>query len=396
MYKKDEIFYKLAVQNLQEHLGNNLFRFIKKRIMKKSATILAAAIIAANALAQTPKDVSFKFTEAADLNLIGKIIENTPNPYHRVDTVRYKGFTKGENIQVRCPAGLAVLFKTNSSVISVKTDYGYEHSTLTTMPLSYRGYDLYIKKDGKWLWAASGATKPGKDSEENKVLIKNMDKNQKECLLYLPIYSEVYSVKIGVEEDAEIEEMESPFRYRVGIFGSSYTHGISTSRAGMSYPMQLMRKTGIQLLSLGCSGNCKLQPYFADVLCDADVDALVFDAFSNPKAEMIKERLFPFIEKIQKAHPDIPLIFQQTIYRESRNFNMGNDKVEKEKQETAAALMKEAVKKYKNVYFIQTNATSDDHETSVDGTHPGDYGYTLWARSIEKPLMKILRKHGIK
>ena len=160
--------------------------------------------------------------------------------------------------------------------------------------------------------------------------------------------------------------------------------------------MQFMRHTGIQILSLGCSGNCKLQPYFADVLCDAEVDALIFDAFSNPGASMIEERLFPFIEKIQSAHPDIPLIFQQTIYRESRNFNHSSDEKEQAKQDMAAKMMKEACKKYKNVYFIQTNATDAMHETSVDGRHPGDYGYTLWARSIEKPILKILKKYGIK
>jgi lysophospholipase L1-like esterase len=126
------------------------------------------------------------------------------------------------------------------------------------------------------------------------------------------------------------------------------------------------------------------------------VDALIFDSFSNPDAKMIEERLFPFIEKIQSAHPDIPLIFQQTIYRERRNFDLNTEKVENAKQEMAAKLMKEACKKYKNVYFIQTNATDELHETSVDGTHPGDYGYTLWAKSIEKPILKILKKYGIK
>ena len=58
--------------------------------------------------------------------------------------------------------------------------------------------------------------------------------------------------------------------------------------------------------------------------------------------------------------------------------------------------MKEACRKYKNVYFIQTNAADKRHETSVDGTHPSDYGYTLWAESIRKPLLKIFRKYGIK
>ena len=215
-------------------------------------------------------------------------------------------------------------------------------------------------------------------------------------MLYLPIYSEEYSVQIGVEEGATIEALESPFRHRVAIFGSSFTQGISVSRAGMSYPMQFMRNTGIQLLSLGCSGNCKLQPYFADVLIAADVDAMIFDAFSNPSAQMIKERLFPFIEKIQAAKPDIPLIFMQTIYRESRNFCKSSDSFEQAKQEMAATLMEEAVKKYDNVYFIQTNASDPSKDTSVDGTHPSDWGYMYWAKSIEKPVLKILRKHGLK
>ena len=363
--------------------------------MRRFTAVIILAFMAVAAGAQTPKDVEYSFTEASDLNLIGKIIEDTPNPYHRVDTVRYKGFTKGENSQVRSSAGLAVLFRTNSSVISVLTDFGYMNKGVNTMGVSLRGYDLYIRKDGEWLYAASKAGAVGKE-EENLVLIKDMDGSMKECMLYLPIYSEEYSVKIGVQEGAVIESIESPFRHRIGIFGSSYTQGISSSRPGMSYPMQLMRMTGLQFLSLGCSGNCKMQPYFADVLCDADVDAFVFDCFSNPDAKMIEERLFPFIEKIQAAHPGKPLIFQQTIYREGRNFSQSVEAKESAKQAMAEKLMKEAVKKYNDVYFIQTNATDAMHTTSVDGIHPSDYGYTLWAESIRKPILKILKKYGIR
>ncbi len=362
--------------------------------MKTFLSILFLLLTVCGLSAQTPEDVEYIFTEAHELNLIGKIIEDTPNPYHRVDTTRFKGFTKGENNQVRCSAGLAVLFKTNSTTVSVLSDYGYVNKGVNTMGLALRGFDLYIKKDGEWLYADSGCNSDA-NLEKNCVIIKDMDNSMKECLLYLPIYSELYSCKIGVEAGAVIESLESPFRHKVGIFGSSYTQGISISRSGMSYPMQLMRRTGIQILNLGCSGNCKMQPYFADVLCEADVDAFIFDTFSNPSADMIEERLFPFIEKIQAAHPDIPLIFQQTIYRESRNFCQTSELKEKAKQETAERLMKEACKKYDNVYFIRTNATDRHHNTSVDGTHPDNYGYTLWAESIEKEILKILKKYNI-
>ena len=366
-------------------------------MLKLFTTVFVVLSATISALAQTPKDVRYVYTEASDLNLIGKILKDTPNPYHRVDTIRYKGFTKRENQQVRCSAGLAVLFKTNSSTISVKADYAYMNDHNSTMGVATRGFDLYIKKDGKWLYAYSRCNsidnaRKGKEL----VMLKDMDDSMKECMLYLPIYSELNSVKIGVEEGAVIESLESPFRHRIGIFGSSFTHGISTSRPGMSYPSQLMRNTGLQILTLGCSGNCKMQPYFGKVLCDADVDAFIFDAFSNPDAQMIEERIVPFIEQVQAAHPGIPLIFQQTIYIEGRNFSKSRDADWGAKQVAGARVMKEVMKKYDHVYFIQTNATSPDHETSVDGTHPNDYGYTLWARSIEKPLLKILKKYGIR
>ena len=360
----------------------------------KRILIFAALLMYFSAAAQNSKDSGFTFTEASSLNLIGKILEDTPNPYHRVDTCRYKGFTRGENEQVRCSAGLAVLFRTDSPVISVKGEYGYYNMGPNTMGIALRGFDLYIKRDGEWVYAASKTGNPGKD--DNVVLIKGMDNSMKECMLYLPIYSEMYSVKIGVREGSVIESLESPFRHRIAIFGSSYTQGISISRPGMSYPMQFMRHTGLQLLSLGCSGNCKMQPYFADVLADTDVDAMIFDAFSNPSAELIRERLFPFIERMKEAHPGIPLIFMQTIYREGRNFDIESNRVEQAKMDMAAELMKEAVKKYDDVYFIIPDTGENARESSVDGTHPSDMGYLGWARSIEKPILKILKKYGIR
>ena len=342
--------------------------------------------------AQTPSAPQYVYTEASELTLTGKLMD-TPNPYHRVDTVKFKGFTRSENVQVRNSAGIAVAFRTNSKDISVLTEYGDVGYPNNTGGFSARGYDLYIRKDGRWIWAGAGVSG---DLKKPFNVISNMDGTMKECLLYLPILSEEYSVKIGVNEGAVLEAIPNPFRYRIGIFGSSFTHGISTSRAGMAYPAIFNRDTGLQLLSLGCSGNCKLQDYFADVLAAADVDAFVFDTFSNPSPEQIKERLFPFIEKVQAAHPGKPLIFQHTIYREWRNFNEKTNLSESTRIEVVDSLMKIACKKYKDVYYIHPNASAKDHETTQDGTHPSDRGYQLWAQSIEKPVKKILRKYGMK
>ena len=95
-----------------------------------------------------------RFVDATELNLIGKALP-TPHPYHRIDTVAYKGFTKGENQQVRCSAGLALVFKTNSTRIDLEPQYtSFVYAGASTPRVASEGFDLYIRKDGEWLHAA--------------------------------------------------------------------------------------------------------------------------------------------------------------------------------------------------------------------------------------------------
>ena len=367
--------------------------------MKK---ILFCLLLFAAAFPAPAQNTEYVYTEAARLTLVGKLMPSqTANPYHRVDTSLYKGFTKRENLLVRMSSGMACAFRTNSRSLSILTQYGEMDDPVNTTLISARGYDLYIRKDGKWLWAASGANARN-NLDKPLTLIKDMDGQEHECLLYFPTFSEELSIQVGVESGSTLEALENPFRHRIAIWGSSFTHGTSTSRAGMTYPAQFSRATGLQMLSLGCSGRCMMQDYFADVLADVEADAFVFDAFSNPLAPMIRERLVPFIDRMIAAHPGKPLIFQQTIYRERRNFNETDDRREQEKMDAAVEIFKElrstreGRKKYKDVYFIIPDACPPSHEASVDGTHPDNYGYTLWEKSIEKQIVKILRKYGIR
>lgn len=358
--------------------------------------VVAAILAVFVSLSANAQKSSTKYVEAAELTLVGNLFPDTPNPYHRLDTAKYKGLEPGDYLNATQSSGLAVAFKTNSKYIKVQTEYGFRRFGNFSAGFALRGYDLYIKKDGKWLWAGVGAAKDDA-CDKPATIVKDLDGTMHECLLYLPIFSEERSVKVGVSEDSVLEAIDIPFRHKVGIFGSSFTHGAGASRSGMTYPAIFSRDTGIQLLSLGVSGRSKLQPVFAQALADADVEAYIFDSFSNPSLAQIRERLFPFIETIQAKHPDIPLIFQQTIYREHRNFDTKRRKFEIDRLALCDSLMNIACKKYKNVYYVKsTNATSPEHDTTVDGTHPSDYGYVLWAHSIEKPILKILRKYGIK
>lgn len=367
--------------------------------MKRFIILFAALICSVAAYAQEESSVKYKYVDATKLTVVGKVFNDTPEPFHRIDTEKFEGFNDKEKKLMTYSSGIAIAFKSNSPSISIIPTYGEIKLSPATAVVSSRGFDLYIKDTegrygpaGNWVFAESHGGRADKPAT-----IKDcMDTSMKEFLLYLPTYSEVKSLKIGAEKGFKISKIDNPFRHRIAIFGSSFTHGAATSRPGMTYPAQLGRMTGLQFLSLGCSGNCKLQKHFAEALAAADVDAIVFDAFSNPSAGMIEKLLFPFIEIIQESHPDIPLIFQQTIYRETRNFNAEKDESEAKKMQMAEKMMKLAMEKYDNVYFIVPNAASEAHDTSVDGTHPGDFGYWIWAESVKDQIVDILARYGIK
>lgn len=354
--------------------------------MKRKLILLAAVfILCSPASAQ-------KYIDAENLTLINKLCD-TEHRYRRVDTDKYPDLTKKEASLLQQSAGHIIAFRTDSKNITVKTEYHHYGTSSTMSRTATAGYDLYIRKDGKWIWAACGSADKGKAYK----IAYDMDSQPKECLLYMPLFSIVDKVEIGVDDEASIEPLDNPFRHRIILLGSSFMHGSGTNRSGMAVPMQLERATGMQFISLGMSGNCKLQPAIAQIIADNQCDALIVDGFSNSTADIIRERLIPFISKIREAHPDIPIIFLRSIHRERSNFNLEFLKMENSKHEAGDEMIAKAMKMFDNIYYIdKADQTGTDHETSVDGTHPGDMGYMRWARTIQPGIVRILKKHGIK
>lgn len=360
-------------------------------IMKKNLITLALALlICAGAAAQ-----QVRYVDAAELNVIGKVLP-TPKPFTRLDTEKYHFPEKTVKAYADYSTGLAVLFTTDSKTIRAKwvTSPGNMGSNMTG--ILQKGMDLYIKKDGEWVFAgvARPDTKNVPYDKHEGTIVSNMAEGTKECLLYLPMFTAVESLHIGIDEGASIAPLENPFRYKIVIKGSSVTHGASASRPGMSYVARYGRANNLYVCNLGFSGRSKLQKEYAQVLADTEADAFIFDSFSNPSAEEIYERFDEFVDIIRAAHPDTPLIFMQTERRESRNFSLKIEEFEFNKQKAAEEVVRRRMKTDKHMYFI----TSEDflgHENNatVDGSHPSDLGFTFMLESITPQINKILKKY---
>ncbi|NLO39781.1 MAG: hypothetical protein GX115_09970 [Ruminiclostridium sp.] len=348
--------------------------------------LLASAFLSlAGISAFSQEKAAEKYIDAQELTLIGQ--PRHIGGYHRVDTVRYSDLSPRIKELYSYSTGMAIVFKTNSRRITAQWKTAPVGQGANMNSIAQKGLDLYIRRQGVWVWAGFG--KPS-GNDHLDILAENMDDSDKECLLYLPLFSELLELKIGVDHQAYVKAADNPFSQQIIVWGSSITNGIAAGRSGMSYPSLMARSSGLHFVNLGISGQSKLQPELARMLADMEADAFVFDAFSNPNPAEIESRFQNFVAIIREKHPHTPLIFLQTIVREGGNFDLKREAFEKDKREAAAKMVgKVRAMGDLNVFFVNPESIlGNDHTGTIDGTHPSDLGFF---RMAEKWLPEILR-----
>ena len=362
--------------------------------MKRILSTVITVLICLGTSAQ-----EIKWHNAAELTIIGKAIP-TSEPFTRIDGSVYKFNDKTIDRYASYSTGLAVVFETDSPTIKARWTTGGGNSGANMAAILTKGLDLYIMKDGKWVFAGVGTPimRKAPFSQHEGTIVTDMTKDTKQCILYLPLFDNVEKLEIGIQDGSVIKPMANPFRHNIIVHGSSITHGASASRAGMTYAARLGRDNGWYTCNLGFSGMCKLQKEYAYYLADIkEVDAFIFDTFSNPKTEEINERFDEFVDIIRAAHPDVPMIFLQTERRETRNFNIKREASEAEKQKAAEDIVRNRMKTDKNMYFISSEGfLGTEHIATADGTHPTDLGFTHMLEIISPKIKKILKKYGIR
>src|SRR5690606_4368162 len=184
----------------------------------------------------------------------------------------------------------------------------------TMTAVAYRGLDLYIKRNGRWQYAGIARPREGQDCAST-TIIQGMNSEEKECLLYLPLYDETTRLEVGVAEGSTMQAGVYPFQKRVLVYGSSIVQGSSASRSGLAYPARLSRETGFDFLNLGMGGSAKMEKSVVDMIASFDADAFVLDCIPNSSPKMISDRMAYLVETIRKKHPNAPIIVLQSVIR---------------------------------------------------------------------------------
>lgn len=354
------------------------------------------ALSATPLLAEAPAkpEPEFDWHDAKKFTVEGLGFKDTKAPYDRLPA-RAEGVVRPEvwNLS-RNSTGVVIRFIAATAEIQARwtiTGKNLAGSNITAVASS--GLDLYAKSDnGKFRWLGIG--KP--TGLENKdTLVKGIPATPREFMLYLPLRNNVMSLEIGVPKGSTIQP--GPARAAsskpIVFYGTSITHGIGASRAGMAHVAMLGRTFNRETINLGFSGNGKMEPEVILFVAELDPAVFVLDCLPNMGAKDTRERTVPGVKMLRAKHPTTPIVLVEDrvhqnawLLEGTRKGHEANHAALREAYETLQA------EKVPNIFYLTGNdLLGDDGEGTVDGSHPTDLGFMRQAAEFEKVLRPLLK-----
>mgnify|MGYP001176448143 CR=1 FL=1 len=331
--------------------------------------------------------------DARELLVEGKGWTDTETFYDRLPGRAKETVTETVWTRSRHASGVCVRFATDSRSIRANWTVTSPSLAMEHMPASgMSGLDLYVRHNGRWRWLATGM--PTQQSNQA-ILAKDLPPGSREYVLYLPLYNGTESLEIGVDADALLAKPAPRPANRakpVVFYGTSITHGGCASRPGMSYPAILGRWLDLPVIALGFSGSGKMEPAMADLLAEIDAAAYVLDCLPNMQADIVTERVEPFVHKLRAVRPACPIILVENItYQNSFLVAHTYSRSTRSNQALDAAYQRMKKAGVERLYYLPGDRLlGDDGEATVDGTHPTDLGFLRIAQAIEPVLRSAL------
>lgn len=299
----------------------------------------------------------------------------------------------------RNTAGEYIAFKTSASDIVVRYSSSGSHAFDHMPATGVSGVDLYaIDTDGQWRWA-HGKREFG-DTIQYHFEHLQLSANEEEFRLYLPLYSTVNWLEIGVPAGAGFQFLPPVREQPIVMYGTSILQGGCASRPGLAFTNILDRQLEHPLINLGFSGNGQLEPAVIDLMNELDARLFVIDCMPNLTDSMqytraeIKQRLFNAAEKLQRNHPNTPILFTEHccgIAAANMDSTLGkNYRYTNSVLNEAFSTMVQAG--IKNIYLLTADDIGFNTESTVDGTHPNDIGMMQYANAYENIIRKILHE----
>ena len=325
-------------------------------------------------------DIKFYNIDESPFKIYGIFREN--EKYRRMPEDVAKNVSRGVYSLHSNTAGGRVRFVTDSAYVAIYA----EMDGLGKMPhfafTGAIGFDMYVDNVYTKTFVPPIQIESGFES-----LHDFKTKEKRNITINFPLYSNVKTLYIGLQNDALVSEhadykTEKPIVY----YGSSITQGGCASRPGMSYQSIISRKFDCNYINLGFSGNAKAEDVMIDYVRTLDMSVFVYDYDHNaPNAEHLRNTHEKMFKAIREAHPSLPIIMMPRPKFELTN-------AEKERRDIIKTTYNNAIAVGdKNVYYISEKELTAlcENEGTVDGAHPTDFGFASMANAASKVLEKL-------
>lgn len=252
------------------------------------------------------------------------------------------------------------------------------------------GLDLYVKMNGKWVWAGVG--KPTKDGLQQETSLKGgflQDKTY-ECMVYLPLYTGISAIQMGFSLGSTVTATTPNTKKPMVFYGTSILHGCSASRAGMAFPSMLGRRFDTPIVNLGFSGNGLMEEHFGDIMGDIDASVYIIDCLPNMSTftpEEITARTLALVRKLRSLRPKTPIVLV-----EDRNYGYADlaGPVVNNRRPAMKAAYNTLITETTDLYYVEGDQLlGEDTEATVDGSHPSDLGMYRYFVALEPVISRI-------
>ena len=337
--------------------------------------------------------------DASEFPVYGKITDATNARYERLPSylkgvARVPVWNLGRN-----SAGLYIRFTSDSQAIHLRWVPLYNRTMSHMADTGTKGMDLYAMTEDGWRFVRCARPKEGLKKGEPHTARLVCGKEEREYMLYLPLYDGLTSLEIGVDEGAFIKapSIESPSNVKpVIMYGSSILQGGCCSRPGMAHTNILSRRLDRTVINLGFSGNALIDYEIAEYMASYENPGVfVLDYVPNATKEHIDERAEKFFRILRDAHPDVPVVFVELPNYPPRRFDKGADRNSRGRNEAQRRVYDKLRKAgEKNIFYISSEGMlGDDGEATVDGTHFTDLGMMRYVDHVLPTIRKALSKN---
>ena len=294
-------------------------------------------------------------------------------------------------------AGLSIVFRTNATDIRVRYQINGDFS-MPHMPATGKsGVDLYATDgNGRQRWCAAkyafGDTI--RYNYSNISYVTNPEYGY-EYQLFLPPYSELKWLEIGVPEGSDFSFEPVSKEKPIVIYGTSIAQGACASRPGMVWGNIINRKMQHPVINLGFSGNGRLESELFDLLTEIDAKLFIIDNMpnmTNDRTSLIYERATAGIRKLREKSDAPILLVEHNGYGNELSSLEAESSYRKTNIELRKAYKDLQAEGIKNLYYLTKEEIGFHQDAMVEGVHPSDLGMQIYADAYISKIKEILKE----